>query len=639
MCVSVCTACLYFEGHFVCAAYVAMCVYCVFCVNVMCTVCVLCVLCRVMMRVFMGCLAVADCAVVKANGSPEIASIDGKLYIESEFELGRSGLSVVFGARPYGSSDDVSYDWVIKYSCTDMRNEFTAMRILNNTSISPKVYYLSPRVRVAVPGASFVPEDCVGKPLSYLVMDRVGQSVGRVFKRPDGPVSEVERKRTAVKLLKAGISVMSHLEQMHRGGLVHGDVHAGNIAYSCDDVHSDCETIVLIDFGDASNVGKGLRTPSTFIPYVLSPWQLLGRPRTHRDDVYRLVQVLANVAANFHLAHFMSEAIGTRSYFLSQTQVQKLIDWKVNAFGFRHCYILPSEICSFLTKHLVPIVTRLTETDMPDHRKIIDVLKQAFSLVQSPTVGTSNVPRSTVAGSFLQPAVTSNVASTVDGSSSSASRAQPAITGTVASTVHADSSSASQLQPAVTSNVASTVHASSSSASQLQPPVIESVASTVDGSSSSATQSQPVVTESVASTVHAKSRSANRLQPPVTRNAARASSSSLSQVQPAVTVASTEHGHIFGSRIDVSVHRNVASTLVDTPASYIPTTRGILVFPASDRITRNGVKRAKHTHEMNRCLVGACQNQILPNSAVVGFDSKRIIEEDFVPHKVSKHGL
>ena len=443
------------------SVHVDMWVYCVFCMlfvycvfECLCAckdslVCFLYCVCRMILLVFICCLVVADCAVVNANGSPEIASIDGKMYIEPEFELGRSTLSVVFGARPYGSSDDVSYDWVIKYSCSDMRNEFTAMRILNNTSISPKVYYLSPRVDVAVPGPWYVPERCVGEPLSYLVMDRVGQTIGRAFKRAEGPVPYMERRKTAVKLINAGISVMTHLERMHQGGLVHGDVHGGNIAYRCDDLHSDCNKVVLIDFGEASQVGRGSRTPSNFNPYVLSPWQLLGRPRTHRDDVYRLVQVLANVAANFQLTAVMKGAIGAQEDYLTHTLVERLAVWKVNAFGFKHCYLLPSEICSFLNKQLVPMVTRLTETDMPDHRTIIDVLKQAILLIHLPKVGT---PRSTVAGAS---------SATRAASFRLGSRKYALVTRLAPSDhVHVYSSSGSSVQPGT---VASAVHAFSRS--------------------------------------------------------------------------------------------------------------------------------------------------------------------------------
>ena len=400
-----------------------------------------------MLLVYICCFIVADCAGVRANGGPEIASFDGKMYIESEFELGRSIFSVVFGARPLGSLEDVPYDKVIKYSCTDMRTEFTAMRALNQTNITPKVYYVSPLVHVAFPGASFVPERCVGKPLNYLVMGRVGRSVARAFQRVGGPVLDVERKKTAVKLLKAGISAMSHLQRMHKGGVVHGDVHAGNIAYRCDDLHSGCETIVLIDFGEASQVGKGSPTPRTLHPFLLSPWQLLGRARTHRDDVYRLVQVLVDVAANFQLIAFMMEAVGTRSDSLTQAQVQKLADWKFSEFGFAYCFRLPTEVCTFLSEHLVPIVVRLTDTDLPDHSKIISVLKRALSLVQPPAVAAAG--KFAPSGTRAQPAL-----------AASATPVQPTLTGNVASTVHA-----TRVRPAVTGNVASTDQGNASTSS------------------------------------------------------------------------------------------------------------------------------------------------------------------------------
>lgn len=103
------------------------------------------------------------------------------------------------------------------------------------------------------------------------------------------PFSSEQVARVAVQSIRA-------LQAVHAHGILHGDVHLGNILVSGSGVR-------LIDFGRSAAFVKldGSRDhvefvekalDSFWVPAYLSPWELDGSPLSRRDDMYRLSELL-----------------------------------------------------------------------------------------------------------------------------------------------------------------------------------------------------------------------------------------------------------------------------------------------------------------------------------------------------------
>ena len=226
------------------------------------------------------------------------------------------------------ADDDESIDRqvVVKYA-TDCLNrlqkrrghplvqEFTMLSLLNTTDISPKVYYLSPTAELSGPPDStrsigrFVKDHmdkCIEQRshVRFLVQERVGYNLGEYMAYLAAREKDFYTSAAFTKqLIRIARRVLRQLEKLHSLGIVHGDIHSGNIAFreigKTDKKGSD--DVVLIDFEYASffpsKFGKSgtqvSRIPSlSLVP--LSYWQMAGRPAGPRDDVYRLVLTLAD---------------------------------------------------------------------------------------------------------------------------------------------------------------------------------------------------------------------------------------------------------------------------------------------------------------------------------------------------------
>ena len=92
------------------------------------------------------------------------------------------------------------------------------------------------------------------------------------------------------------------LKQVHRAGLVHGDMHSGNMAFDFEDGVDPSESLKILDFGRATSYinthgehiadGEVIPVPSWLLPWMLSPFELAGSRKTRRDDIYRLAEAL-----------------------------------------------------------------------------------------------------------------------------------------------------------------------------------------------------------------------------------------------------------------------------------------------------------------------------------------------------------
>lgn len=92
-------------------------------------------------------------------------------------------------------------------------------------------------------------------------------------------------------------AVMQQLERLHRRGVVHADIHPGNVVF----MDSQMQHIGFIDFGlsffAAGKVGtpERIRAPLSHIHCLFSSYDLEGFRFSYRDDVFKAVMIAAFV--------------------------------------------------------------------------------------------------------------------------------------------------------------------------------------------------------------------------------------------------------------------------------------------------------------------------------------------------------
>ena len=130
----------------------------------------------------------------------------------------------------------------------------------------------------------------------FLVMERVGANLSKVWHA----IADEMDLGFLIRLLARSMEL---LRTLHMAGLVHGDIHVGNIAFRDSEAEWDRRNpdLVLIDFGkarfypfDDDELLAAKAQPSDRIHH-LSPWEIAGHRKAPRDDVYRLVEVFAKI--------------------------------------------------------------------------------------------------------------------------------------------------------------------------------------------------------------------------------------------------------------------------------------------------------------------------------------------------------
>lgn len=202
-------------------------------------------------------------------------------------------------------------DKVVKYemSCSEangihpLLRDFWFLKDLEDSGIVPKVFFVSPAV--AIPLSHVTRKThfalsrtrrlrCAERPdaaVRYLVMEYVGSVVTDVVRR-NARSSTNPPLVSVLDLLRA---VLGGLRIIHSRGMIHGDIHAGNIAIMNDG------TVGFIDFGrglfsdelPAETVRKRPRLSK--LHCTMSPYALDGYSTSSRDDVFNAIWVAALV--------------------------------------------------------------------------------------------------------------------------------------------------------------------------------------------------------------------------------------------------------------------------------------------------------------------------------------------------------
>ena len=194
--------------------------------------------------------------------------------------------------------------YVVKYQCDceevlgihPLLRDFWFLRALNQTDIAPKVYYVSPAVRWTSPltaKTDFTLSDtekraCMqNSSIRYLVMARGVASMYQVVKHLyKGPIRFLD----AMFVMD---SLIEKIQRMHSFGIIHGDIHPGNVML----MRKDRWEIGLIDFGSAmfqdelATMPTYMHRPMSYVHSYFSHWNVEGFRFSYRDDVFKALYV------------------------------------------------------------------------------------------------------------------------------------------------------------------------------------------------------------------------------------------------------------------------------------------------------------------------------------------------------------
>jgi tRNA A-37 threonylcarbamoyl transferase component Bud32 len=135
--------------------------------------------------------------------------------------------------------------------------------------------------------------ECADPQVRFMIMEKVGDSVEKTLdKRPKGV--------GLVGALETGAKMIELIEKLHKAGIVHRDVHAGNFAKGIRG-----NSLYLIDYGlsgHASSINSdGIespwferleRSPLAVFHHHLSPWEMMGYLSSYRDDFVRTLSLI-----------------------------------------------------------------------------------------------------------------------------------------------------------------------------------------------------------------------------------------------------------------------------------------------------------------------------------------------------------
>ena len=193
----------------------------------------------------------------------------------------------------------------------------------------------------------------------FMVMPRAMRCLNRV------------RLNLKVALQFAGFLVKS-LARLHSdAGIMHGDVHAGNVCYL------ESGSFVFIDFGKAGFVEDELdhrnRSPSQ-AHFAHSPWQMQGFRSARRDDVFKAIYSVADV--------LHESALSVHAYDLLESKKNwpKCHEWKMTSLFFIDPVPLDPSSASSETPSALPAVPR----------EVREAISEALTMVRS--LSTSESP-------------------------------------------------------------------------------------------------------------------------------------------------------------------------------------------------------------------------------------------------------
>jgi hypothetical protein len=235
-------------------------------------------------------------------------------------------------------------NWVLKYQ-TDcdkgtpihpILRDYYFLQKLGDTSLVPKVYYISPptpMIETVTPKTSFAMTraertECVSKKnraVRFMIMEHIHEDMYALMKRKGAPN------------LKAALQIMGNLVrglwEMHSRGIVHGDIHPGNIGFVLNKDSKEEGRLVFFDFGSAFHIEEKVGKPDkdgesmSYIHCLYSHWNLEGFRFGFRDDVFKAMMVGA----------FLMNGPGWMDYCVAlEKKPIEMLEFKRDSFLFEY---------------------------------------------------------------------------------------------------------------------------------------------------------------------------------------------------------------------------------------------------------------------------------------------------------------
>ena len=267
--------------------------------------------------------------------------------------IASSTVSSVFSAKRSGINVVIKYQADCEQLTAEpvhpLQSDFMNGRIAAAAGVSPAVHFISP----AIPISRFCRGSSVNSVCSpprvnpraklqftvfhqrgratqcmthgvvrYMIMEKVGSCLhAEVVNGPLDPVKAIEY----------GIEVIESLRNLHeRAGVIHGDIHAGNVCHRLTPPAGG--GLALIDFGFALPVaeesGVPVRGRFNWTHPSLTPWQLEGYNFARRDDIYKTLYMMSYLMWGKEAFNKMLED--------HSSSVELLLVWKSEGPLFEH---------------------------------------------------------------------------------------------------------------------------------------------------------------------------------------------------------------------------------------------------------------------------------------------------------------
>ena len=153
--------------------------------------------------------------------------------------------------------------------------------------------------------------------MQFIIMDRVGPCIEDFAEtRGFDYLRSFQFTVDTLHILKKGMEL---LERLHLRGIVHGDIHGSNLAFKTSNFVNVADAeLILIDFEKSIYIGDRIGTdqfgnpPVNLNARLLSPWHLQNQRLGPRDDVYRLLEMTANMLSRWKYFSGMKRLIDER---------------------------------------------------------------------------------------------------------------------------------------------------------------------------------------------------------------------------------------------------------------------------------------------------------------------------------------
>ena len=225
-------------------------------------------------------------------------------------------------------------NWVVKYvnDCYERLKgpaggllhpgvmEASYLFLLQGSGLTPYTIYISPPAQIQpfpILSARIQSEilqnrgshdrcAAAGAEVRFIVQQRAGQPVTNYMNCLVTALGASNSTALLSSALRVTIKVVQMLERLHQFGILHGDIHSGNILFAssvgpaCPPLEAEPE-LLFIDFGMAeyfpSQTGSDIHKPFPLSrnTRLAAPWSLMDHRAGRRDDVYRAIEMLGRI--------------------------------------------------------------------------------------------------------------------------------------------------------------------------------------------------------------------------------------------------------------------------------------------------------------------------------------------------------